>query len=223
MTQKIEILFRSITESKSKMAYSLQDRSTILYNIKTANTIPMVWLVNDFNSLRGPNHCETCRMSGMFCGVYYGLCVKCIQSDDNLEQRITIINLIKSLQDVVTELTAEYPTDEYGIVKEAVDSGFYILNVHTKHQYEKMMVEGCKTVQSDRKTVQSDRKTVQSDRKTVQSDRKTVQADYKEQTTEDFEYCAECDELVYIGEINDRGYCLECQNPDYDPVWPKGD
>lgn len=39
----------------------------------------------------------------------------------------------------------------------------------------------------------------------------------------DLEQCKECRSRVYFEEIDERGYCLECQNPDYDPLWPKGD
>ena len=35
--------------------------------------------------------------------------------------------------------------------------------------------------------------------------------------------CTECSTFVELNTIDKRGYCISCQNPEYDPVWPRGD
>jgi formamidopyrimidine-DNA glycosylase len=35
--------------------------------------------------------------------------------------------------------------------------------------------------------------------------------------------CAECETWISAKETDDRDYCRDCQNPEYDPVWPMGD
>ena len=34
--------------------------------------------------------------------------------------------------------------------------------------------------------------------------------------------CKECNTWVPVKEIDGNDYCLDCQNPEYDPVWPLG-
>ena len=139
------------------MAYSLEFGQigwTILYGIKTSNNIPFYWVVNDFNHGRTPAECETCKQDGMFEGIFYGLCAQCCiksgyckcvycsvakkDGHKRIECRTNFCKLIKDLQMVVDDLKHNYPNDEYGIVKEGIDAGIYILNIHTKFQYEKM-------------------------------------------------------------------------------------
>jgi len=35
--------------------------------------------------------------------------------------------------------------------------------------------------------------------------------------------CQECSTWIPKYETNEKGYCLDCQNPEYDPVWPMGE
>jgi Zn finger protein HypA/HybF involved in hydrogenase expression len=35
--------------------------------------------------------------------------------------------------------------------------------------------------------------------------------------------CQECETWVSVKETDERDYCKDCQNPEYDPVWPMGD
>ena len=144
------------------MAYSIeygQDGYTTFYGFKTSNAIPFDWIVNDYNKGLGPAHCNMCKQNGSFEGIFYGLCVKCCPNSSHcpcpcvycrvakkdghkrLERRINMCNFIKSLQSVVDDLRRDYPTDEFGIVKEGIESGLYILNLHMNKQYEKMLVD----------------------------------------------------------------------------------
>ena len=147
----------------------------------------------------GPSHCAACRTHGSFEGVFYGLCdACCLDSDyikgldsesdhikglDSESDRIKTFKFIKEIQKCIADTRLDHPNDEYEIVKDAVDAGFYILDLYTKAFYARMMA--------------------------------------KYNTT--FCCCKECEAMVEIETIDGRGYCEECQNPEYDPVWPMGD
>jgi hypothetical protein len=137
-----------------------QEEYIMLYGIKTAKTIPFNWLQTDHNNAtlkRGPSYCDMCKKDGMFEGIFYGLCTKCCTTNGfcpcvycrvakkdghkRTERRINICNFIKTLQSAINDLRRDYPDDEYGIVKEGIETGYYILNLHTKYQYEKMELE----------------------------------------------------------------------------------
>ena len=134
-----------------------QEEYIMLYGVKTAKTIPFNWLQTDHNNAtlkRGPSYCDMCKKDGMFEGIFYGLCTKCCTTNGfcpcvycrvakkdghkRTERRINICNFIKTLQSAINDLRRDYPDDEYGIVKEGIETGYYILNLHTKYQYEKM-------------------------------------------------------------------------------------
>lgn len=141
-------------------AYSIefgQGEYIMLYGVKTAKTIPFNWLQTDHNLKKGPSHCDMCKKDGMFEGTFYGWCAKCCTTNGfcpcvycrvakkdghkRTERRINICNFIKTLQSAINDLRRDYPDDEYGIVKEGIETGYYILNLHTKYQYEKMESE----------------------------------------------------------------------------------
>jgi len=130
----------------------------------------------------GPNYCDKCLYNGAFEGVFYGLCDTC--SEPNTSGQIKMFEFIQEIQKCIDDARLDYPTDEHGIVKEAIESGHYILNLYTKSFYEKLLIVENKN---------------------------------------SFQYCSECTSLVDSTTIDKRGYCLQCQNPEYDPVWPKGD
>ena len=288
-----------------------QEGWTTLYGIKTSNNIPFNWLVNDFNNERGPSNCETCKTDGMFEGIFYGLCETCcaktlpcqciycrIAKKDghkHIERRSNMCRFIKSIQSVINDLKRDYPTDDYGIVAEGIDSGMYILNLHTECQYgqllndfclphevsqlaigeqylwqhnpkadvsaaaytaaikaakrtgifewfqdlcgeEHMLVEADETEADETEAAETEAgETKKCDECGITISKGTKcyhcavehlpewNRDEADEPDEDFEYCAECDTRVHIEEIDQRGYCLDCQNPEYDPVWPKGD
>lgn len=149
--------------------------------LHTVNIQPMIMDSYDENEC-GPNYCEECRNKGTFEGIFYGLCNEHSQIiGTNVPGRIKMFEFIQEIQKCINDTKLDYPTDEHGIVKEAIESGHYILNLYTKSFYEKIMKEY------------------------------------------EYDYCGECDAFVDIKTIDSRGYCKECQNPEYDPVWPKGD
>lgn len=299
---------------------------------KISDSIPLNWEWSERNSNRGPSHCETCRRDGMFEDVFYGLCIKCCaisepcpcvfcrmaKKDEHkrMERRTNICNFIKTIQLVVNDLRREYPADEYGIVKEAIDSGFCILNLHANRQYEQMMNDACLPTEvaqlSNRELMwrlnskmdipisvreaalkaadrmKKDKETpvvedpkqyykictrmpmgiiglhcmneVRDARKEIDA-RNYAQKEENETTSGESdptqyntcencstwmwnhsgdmcdkcieshmqdvdEYdiqCKECRNWVSTKEIDARNYCLDCQNPEYDPVWPMGD
>jgi len=134
-----------------------QDGRTQLYGYSTINTYEFNWVVEDYGKGRGPAQCEFCRTDGMFEGVFYGLCVSCsrkagpcqcvycriagVDGHKRIERRQNICKFIKTIQSAIDDLKRDYPTDEYGIVKEGIESGFYILDLHSKCQYEKFHEE----------------------------------------------------------------------------------
>jgi hypothetical protein len=329
------------------MCYSIefgQEGYTVLYGFKSSNTIPFHWLVNDYNKKLGPAHCNTCQEDGTFEGIFYGLCGKCAaisghcpcvycrvakkDGHKRIEKLNTICKLIKTLQTVVAELKLDYPEDEYGIVKEGIESGLYILNLHTNQLYEDLNLEAvlptevtCRSngeltyrwnpswkvpdsvcfaaleaskrlgtyewvkalwagtkyeslfstddqVEADAPAVVwhselCDRKEVYTDFRGIayccpfdlwhkekvhnqEKARELAEKKFKicdecgdimprnggkctgfecaNEDDEDYDVqCSECSTWIPKYEINKKGYCLDCQNPEYDPVWPKGD
>ena len=130
---------------------------TILYGRKISNTIPVHLAVNWYKNDLGPSHCETCRVDGTFEGIFYGLCGQCCSLSErctcvychvakkdghnHIERRANMGKFIKTIQLVIDDLRRDYPIDEYGIVQDGIESGFYILTLHTQCQYEKMQLE----------------------------------------------------------------------------------
>jgi hypothetical protein len=304
---------------------------TMMYGIKTSNNIPFDLRVIDFNSGRGPSYCQTCQQDGMFEGVFYGLCGNCSEKSGQcscvycrvakkdghkrIERRSNFCKLIKDIKMVVTDLQHDYPTDEFGIVKEFIESGIDIIDIHTKHQYEQIRIESLLPVEltilsigeltfqwnpsiaisdsviiaaikaskrlgtykwlkefwgeeimkkeimkndddywhsdeCDLKEVNIDFRNIAfccpfnliyghkeqiqmlkigpTERKECDECGNVIQCGYICSDCEDIErcdikQCKECNSRVYCEDINEKGYCLECQNPEYDPVWPKGD
>jgi hypothetical protein len=281
----------------------IEETWSICNGFKISNSIPLNWEWSERNSNRGPSHCETCRVDGMFEDVFYGLCIKCCaisepcpcvfcrmaEKDEHkrMERRTNMCNFIKTIQLVVDDLRREYPADEYGIVQEAIDSGFYILNLHTKRQYEKMMNEACLPTEvsqlpnrdlswrwnpkmdippsvreaalkaADRmKCEQTPEYSASNYIELVAVKQYCTKLEYNEDDPTQYstcdncstwmwnhsgdmcdkcieshmrdmdEYdiqCKECGTWVSTKEIDARNYCLDCQNPEYDPVWPMGD
>ena len=169
------------------------------YGIVHTSNIEMLDMMSYHGLGIGPSHCAACRTHGSFEGVFYGLCdACCLESDyikgldsesdhikglDSESDRIKTFKFIKEIQKCIADTRLDHPNDEYEIVKDAVDAGFYILDLYTKAFYARMMA--------------------------------------KYNTT--FCCCKECEAMVEIETIDGRGYCEECQNPEYDPVWPMGD
>lgn len=313
------------------MAYSLEFGLTMtkLYNYYVSNTYEYNWVVNDYNKGRGPAQCLFCRSDGMFDGVFYGLCTSCsrkagpcqcvycrvagVDGHKLIERRQNICKFIKELQTVINDLKRDYPTDEYGIVKDGINAGNYILGLHTKHQYAKFMEECtipfevnqlsigellwshqpelyvpdsviCSAIVAAKRTgiwewtkkmwresyidvkryedrcvkfykdgnpsnvilfcsgcedafISIPGKTIQKRfcPKCINAESEMVNCvACKEvvalQTAKkghcwDCQYvkCTECNYLEHVMNIDEKGYCLLCQNPDHDQGWPKGD
>ena len=51
----------------------IEETWTVRNGFKISISIPLNWEWCEYNSNRGPSHCETCRTDGMFEGVFYGL------------------------------------------------------------------------------------------------------------------------------------------------------
>ena len=315
--------------------------------IKTANTVPYKWVTTEFQEQRGPVWCATCKKDGAFEDVFYSSCDKCsihkghctcvycrVANKDghqHLVKRNNIFNFVKELQKVVNDLRRDYPNDEYGIVADAIESGFYILNLHTAKQYELMSLDeyqpfemlmlsvgeltyrwnpkmevpetvilaavkaakrmgilswvkemwsgtkyklfltaaeedGCGAESSVMKHSElCDRNMIYMDYLSIpyccsfdlwhkeklqhiefakmqqnEHDKKkfticdkcgdTIPINGEKYTgvecrcDEDYDIqCSECSTWIPKYETNEKGYCIDCQNPDYDPAWPKGD
>ena len=310
-----------------------QEKWSMTLGAKTANTVPYRWIAKEFQEQRGPVWCPYCLEDGSFEGVFYAscdrcslyegrcLCVYCIAAKKDghhhLTRRANIFRFVKELQMVIEDLRRDYPEDEYGIVKEGIETGFYILNLHTAKQYELMLLDitmpfevsqlsnedltyrwnperevadnvirsavkaakrlnivswvqelwsGTKyesfLVSSEEFTPEEqlsdffDKK--QKYLRPLQSTSAIQNALHEEkdidiiacddcdammmtpdeqsmdicakcleaylQNAADYEtQCVECDTWVTFKETDKRGYCLDCQNPEYDPVWPMGD
>ena len=126
----------------------------------------------------GPVHCGACRTQGSFEGVFYGLCDRCCINTDETE-RIKTFEFIQIIQKCIADTRLDHLTDEFEIVKDGIDAGFYILDLYIMGFYKRIMpIMKC---------------------------------------------CSECDTSVDITTLDHRNYCKECQNPEYDPVWPRGD
>jgi len=275
---------------------TIEENWTLRNGFKVANSIPLNWVWCEYNSRRGPSHCETCRTDGMFEDVFYGLCSECCASDPcpcvycrvakkdghkRIERRTNIGKFIKTIQLVVDDLRRDYPTDEYGIVQDGIEAGFYILDLHTVHQYEQIMIDGALPAEVNQLSIGelSWRCNLSADvpisvrAAALKAAERTgimewvqelwgVDMQPHEKTT-DFteceqqfkmcdncstwmwinsgdmcdacmeaymqdmnEYdiqCKECGNWVLAKETDVRNYCLDCQNPEYDPVWPMGD
>ena len=307
-----------------------QEMWTITFGVKTANTIPYRWVATECQNQRGPVWCQTCRKEGSFEGVFYAscekcsihegrcLCVYCIVANkdghQHLMKRANIFKFVKELQTVIADLRRDYPEDEYGIVAEGIEAGFYILNLHTAKQYELMLLDMCMPFEvsqlsnedltyrwnperevpetvirsavkaakrlgiaqwvqelwsgtkyesshvAEEFTPEEQRLVADFDKKQkylrpLQSTSAIQNALHEEkdidiiacdnccahlttsegdlchtcleaylQDTADYDVqCRECDTWIAMKEVDKRGYCLDCQNPEYDPVWPMGD
>lgn len=310
----------------SNISYG-QEGWTTLYGIKTSNSISFHSVVKLFNSKCGPSNCETCRYDGTFEGVFYSLCAKCCATEPcscvycrvankdghkHIERRTNIGKFVQELQTVVNDLRRDYPTDEFGMVQEGIDAGFYILNLHTAKQYELLLLD---TVLPSEVSQLSNGELIyqwnplmtvpntviqaaltaakrtgilewvhelwgmsEKEKEQFTIDDQNVLATFEEklryiqplcnyslpkkededededvedfirkcdcghllttdegdlchtcleiylQNAADYEtQCLECDTWVTFKETDKRGYCLDCQNPEYDPVWPMGD
>jgi hypothetical protein len=306
-----------------------QEKWTITFGIKTANTIPYRWVATEFQNQHGPVWCQTCRKEGSFEGVFYASCPTCCSEKgscscvychvakkdghQHLMKRANIFKFVKELQTVIADLKRDYPEDEYGIVKEGIETGFYILNLHTAKQYELMLLDitlpfevsqlsnedltyrwnperevpdnviraavkaakrlnivswaqalwsGTKYESShvaEEFTPEEQRLVADFDKKQkylrpLQSTSAIQNALHEEkdidiiacdnccahlttsegdlchtcleaymQNAADYEtQCLECETWVTFKETDKRGYCLDCQNPEYDPAWPMG-
>ena len=149
------------------------------YGVAHSSNVDMMIMIDYYGQRIGPSFCKACQTQGTFEGVFYGLCDTC--SDD--PDRIRLFKFIQEIQECVNTARQDYPTDEWEIVKDTIESGFYLLNIRTKAFYEKVRVA----------------------------------------TSTTFCLCCECGEMVDVKSVDHRRYCLECQNPEYDPVWPRGD
>lgn len=134
-----------------------QEKWSMTLGAKTANTIPYRWIAKEFQEQRGPVWCPHCKEDGSFEGIFYAscdrcslyegrcLCVYCIAAKkdghNHLTRRANIFRFVKELQMVIEDLRRDYPGDEYGIVAEGIETGFYILNLHTAKQYELMLLD----------------------------------------------------------------------------------
>jgi hypothetical protein len=265
----------------SPSAY-LTNKYTHNYGFSVSTAIPMNWLIREYHEQCGPSHCSTCRTDGTFEGIYYGLCIKCSElqgkcqciycacdnndGHEHIKRRINIVNFVRNMQEVINDLKRDYPSDELGIVAEAIESGFYILDIHTKFQYEKLYNE---TYFPEKIQVQPVENNSTLDTPIQIIDRATqFVSEHSSVNFDDIQYspnkvhtqphhtivdisnqhhnigcvhgdmngncivcaeeaitsyvCFECNGCVSGNDIDDRGYCLDCQNPEYDPVWPKG-
>ena len=312
-----------------------QNGHTKLYGYDTSNNYELFWTSHDYNNQRGPAHCESCRTDGTFEGVFYGLCAQCsekagpcqcvycrvagVDGHKRVERRQNICKFIKTIQSAIDDLKRDYPTDEYGIVKEGIESGFYILDLHTKHQYakfldeirtpdevnqltvgellwrwqperpvpeaviypaivaakrsgiwdwvQKMWRESCIDIEKYEERVRKQMLTCTGcecdvgipvpvkdiNKECIRCETvvpanemdligyclecqnepfkclacnevvalKTVQKGHCWDCQ--YVYCAECNTMDHILNIDERGYCAICQNPDHDEGWPKGD
>lgn len=309
-------LSQRIIISEEKMACSIelgQNGRTKLYGYDTSNNYELFWTLHDYNNERGQAHCELCRTDGTFEGVFYGLCAQCsenagpcqcvycrvagVDGHKLVERRQNICKFIKTIQSAIDDLKRDYPTDEYGIVKEGIESGFYILDLHTKHQYakfldeartpeevnqltigellwrwqperpvpeaviypaivaakrsgiwdwvQKMWRESCIDIERIRKQTLTcaECKCVRCGQVNEMDNigyclecqnepfkclacnevvaLKTVQKGHCWDCQ--YVYCTECNTMDHILNMDDRGYCAICQNPDNDQGWPKGD
>lgn len=131
--------------------------NNILYGINCSRNIPFEWIIVDYNNKQGPWTCKSCIEEGTFEGVFYGLCNKCCESSqkcgciycrvankdghNRINKRMNITKIICEIKSYISILKQDYQNDEYGIVKEAIESGYYIIELHTKYQYEKMIQE----------------------------------------------------------------------------------
>lgn len=294
---------------------------SMLNGIVTSNTIPYNLFEIEHKKGLGAAHCATCKQDGMFEGIFYGLCATCCETSGRcpcvycrvaekdghkrVERRINLCKFIKEIQIVIADLRRDYPNDEYGIVKEGVESGFYILNLHTKAQYEKMssetefpdeinklepddvawiwdpllevsetsciaalkaanrmgIYEWVKALWSGTKyeslimsseEIQQVQQIIQKSQKILEevdrflavpvNEKKhdiCIQCEYimpincgkctsfecmDEEFQDDYDVqCSECETWIPTFETDERGYCRDCQNPEYDPAWPMGD
>jgi hypothetical protein len=197
----------------------------------------------------------------------------------HIERRTNIGKFVKELQMVVDDLRRDYPTDEFGMVQEGIDAGFYILNLHTAKQYELLLLDTILPSEVSQMSIGEliyqwnpsmpvPNKVIQSaltaakrtgilewvdelwgmsekEKEQFTIDEQHVLATFEEklryiqplcnssllkevitEEQDDFEYnsqCRECKTWVSIKEMDERYYCIGCQNPEYDPVWPIGD
>ena len=308
-----------------------QEKCCITLGAKTANSVPYRWLSKEFQEHRGPVWCQTCKKDGSFEGVFYASCDRCSiyegrcscvfchvakkDGHQHLMKRANIFKFVKELQTVIAELRRDYPEDEYGIVKEGIETGFYILNLHTAKQYELMLlditlpfevsqlsneeltyrwnperdvpdnvirsaVKAAKRLNivswvqelwsgtkyesflftAEEFTPEEQRLVADFDKKqkylrplqitsaiqnalheekdidirmcdnccsllaTGEGDLSHTCLELYLQNAADYEtQCVECDTWVTFKETDKSGYCLDCQNPEHDPVWPMGD
>ncbi len=150
------------------------------YGVAHSSNINMGNMIGYYGQRIGPSFCNVCQTQGTFEGVFYGLCDMCCSDDPD---RIKLFKFIQEIQACVNTARQDYPTDEWDIVKDTIESGFYLLNIRTKAFYEKKDAENSTT----------------------------------------FCLCRECNSMVDVKTVDHRRYCLECQNPEYDPVWSRGD
>lgn len=271
-----------------------QEKWSMTLGAKTANTVPFRWIAKEFQEQRGPVWCQTCKKDGSFEGIFYASCDRCSlyegrcqcvyciaakkDGHQHLTRRANIFRFVKELQMVVEDLRRDYPRDEYGIVAEGIETGFYILNLHTAKQYELMLLdislpfevsqlsiielnyrwnpekEVPETVikaaikAAKRLNIVAWVKELWSgtkyeaflftaeeftpeeqcmnelDKKICSPEMKTSCFETAEEDDDDFDVqCQECETWISVKETDKKGYCLDCQNPEYDPVWPMGD
>jgi len=209
-----------------------------MYGYTMSNTYDSYWASDDYKCGRGPAKCESCRTDGVFEGVFYGLCVQCSEllgpcqcvtcrktgQDDHklIERRKNICNLIKDLQIVVRDLKHDYPTDEYGIVKEGIESGIYILDLHTRYQYNNIKEGVIRMVTKGKSIISCNVCGTNFLGEKIPSYFDCSYVCKKCIEESEFGYCTECNDQTRWDELDTRGYCLICQNPDHDVGWPKG-
>jgi hypothetical protein len=243
-TLSFKIIF-DMSSVTSPSAY-LTNKYTHNYGFSVSTAIPMNWLIREYHEQCGPSHCSTCRTDGTFEGIYYGLCIKCSEvqgkcqciycacdnndGHEHIKRRINLVNFIRNMQEVINDLKRDYPSDELGIVAEAIESGFYILDIHTKFQYEKLYNETYfpEKIQYSPNKVHTQPHHTIVDISNQHHNIGCVHGDMNgncivcaEEAITSY-VCFECNGCVNGKDIDDLGYCLDCQNPEYDPVWPKG-
>ena len=141
------------------------------YGVAHSSNVDMMIMIDYYGQRIGPSFCKACQTQGTFEGVFYGLCDTCSDDPDHIK----LFKFIQEIQECVNTARQDYPTDEFEIVKDAIESGFNILNIRTKAFYKKKDAENSTT----------------------------------------FCLCRECDTMVDVKSVDRRGYCIECQNPEY--------
>ena len=107
------------------------------YGVVHTSNIDMMMMIGYYGQRIGPSFCNGCQTQGTFEGVFYGLCDTCSDDPDHIK----LFKFIQEIQEVVDTVRQDFPIDEWEIVKDTIESGFYLLNIHTKAFYEKVWAD----------------------------------------------------------------------------------